>query len=207
MSDTRSIGPLVLFVAIFAAGWTASVVLVWQLGLLPEPARPWYRTLYWCVAVIVWLWWQRPQEPGNWLGLAPVTARVGAFTALAFAIVLGWNVLRVRAVGSTGQLAALPPAEYGWVVVAAAVEELVFRGIIQTRLVRYWRPVSAIGVTSVAFLGIHFPGWVLLPAMPDATTMTSVFLIGAACGWLRHWTGSLWPAIAAHVANNFGALL
>ncbi|MBT1155530.1 CPBP family intramembrane metalloprotease [Aminobacter anthyllidis] len=101
----------------------------------------------------------------------------------------------------------MPLAEYGWIVVAAAVEELVFRGVIQTRLAERWGPALAIGVTSVAFLVIHFPGWVLLAAMPDATTMASVFLIGLVCGWLRHRTGSLWPAIAAHAANNFGALL
>jgi hypothetical protein len=48
----------------------------------------------------------------------------------------------------------------------------------------------AIGVTSVAFLLIYFPGWVQLAAMPVATTMASVFLIGLVCGLLRHRTGS-----------------
>lgn len=206
MPDARSLRDLVLFVAIFAAGWVVSVVLVWQLALLPEATQPWYRTLYWCAAVIAWLWWQRSQRPANWLGLAPVTVRVGVVTALAFAIVVGWNLLRVQVVGAVGQLASLPPAEYGWIIVAAAVEELVFRGVIQTRLAQHWRPVFAIAATAVAFLAIHFPGWVMLAAMPDATTMVSVFLIGLVCGWLRHQTGSLWPAIAAHTANNFGVL-
>ncbi|WP_275693122.1 hypothetical protein [Devosia lacusdianchii] len=40
MSDARSLGSLVLFVTIFAAGWIASVVLVWQLGPVPEAAQP-----------------------------------------------------------------------------------------------------------------------------------------------------------------------
>ncbi|PWK68252.1 CPBP family intramembrane glutamic endopeptidase [Aminobacter sp. AP02] len=179
--------------------------MVWQLGLLPEPVRPWYRTR--SVAVIAWLWWQRLPKPANWLGLSPVTARVGVSAALVFAIVVGWNLLRVRVVGSAGQLADLPPAEFGWILGAATVEELDFRGVIQTRLAQLWRPALANGVTAVAFLAIHFPGWLLLAAMPDATTIASVFLIDLVCGWLRRRTGSLWPAIAAHTANNFGALL
>ncbi|WP_240232316.1 CPBP family intramembrane glutamic endopeptidase [Devosia lacusdianchii] len=125
---------------------------------------------------------------------------------MALVIVVGCNLLRVQVVGSIGQLASLPPVELGWIIVAAAVEELVFRGAIQTRLAQIWRPAIAIGVTAIAFLAIHFPGRVLLAAMSDATTMVSVFLTGLVCGLLRHRTGSLWPAIAAHTANNFGVL-
>ncbi|WP_353622433.1 CPBP family glutamic-type intramembrane protease [Aminobacter sp. SS-2016] len=58
-------------------------------------------------------------------------------------------------------------------------------------MAEHWgAPALAIGVTSVAFLLIYFPGWVQLAAMPVATTMASVFLIGLVCGLLRHRTGS-----------------
>jgi membrane protease YdiL (CAAX protease family) len=41
----------------------------------------------------------------------------------------------------------------------------------------------------------------------DVRAATSIFLIGVICGGLRHWSGSLWPAVAAHWANNLGAML
>jgi membrane protease YdiL (CAAX protease family) len=65
----------------------------------------------------------------------------------------------------------------------------------------------AIGIAAALFLLIHVPAWTILAIPTDARTALSIFLIGAICGALRHWSGSLWPAVAAHWANNLGAML
>jgi membrane protease YdiL (CAAX protease family) len=51
------------------------------------------------------------------------------------------------------------------------------------------------------------PGWLILSMQVDAFTAVSVLLTGLVCGALRYWSGSLWPAVAAHWANNLGAQL
>jgi membrane protease YdiL (CAAX protease family) len=77
-------------------------------------------------------------------------------------------------------------------VVGASVEELFFRGFMQTRLSERWRPWRAVVWTSFCFGLLHM----------DLVHSTEAFLIGL---WLGHYTertGSLWPAMAAHIANN-----
>ena len=204
----RPLRDLALFVGAFAGLWGAAVAAAWWQGWLDEAARPWFRTALWCLAAAAWIRWQRTDRPFAWLGLGPVTARAAAKAAIAFAAVLGWNMLRVAVLGaSAGGLAGWPPAAYAWSLVGVAVEELVFRGVIQTRLGEHTPAAVAITASSLLFLGIHVPGWIMLGIRVDAMIVVSVFLIGALCGRLRHRSRSLWPAVAAHWAKNLGAQL
>jgi membrane protease YdiL (CAAX protease family) len=105
------------------------------------------------------------------------------------------------------QLAAATPLVIAWSFVGVFVEELVFRGVVQTRLAEGCAAPLAIVAAAALFLLIHVPGWAILGLPVDARTAVSIFLIGVICGGLRHWSGSLWPAVAAHWANNLGAML
>jgi membrane protease YdiL (CAAX protease family) len=203
-----SVRDVLIFFIGFAAVWTADVVLVWRLELVPEPLRPWLRTALWIGAVAVWIAWQRPPAPWKWLGLAPITPRQLASTLAAFAVIFGWNLVRVHVMAAPlHQLAAVTPARVAWGLVGVFVEELMFRGVVQTRLAEQLPAPAAIPITAVLFLLIHVPGWMILSIPADVMIVTSVFLIGLICGALRHWSGSLWPGVAAHWANNLGALL
>jgi membrane protease YdiL (CAAX protease family) len=156
--------------------------------------------------VVAWIAWQRPMRPLRWLGLAPVALRVIAVSTIAFAILFFWNLWRARIFDETaGKLAAVDAGTYVWIVVGVFVEELVFRGVIQTRLAEALLPLLAIATAALQFLAFHVPGWILLTIPIDAGVVSNVFFVGAICGALRHCTGSLWPAVAAHCANNFGA--
>ena len=204
-------GPLrdvIIFFVVFAAVWTADGVVAWRLELVAEPLRPWLRTVLWIGAVVVWSLWQRPQTPLRGLGLAPVTPGQAACALIAFASILGGNVLRVWFISPPRQeLADATPTLIAWSFVGVFVEELVFRGVVQTRLAEHWAAPLAIIAAAALFLLIHVPAWVILGITIDARTALSIFLIGAICGGLRHWSGSLWPAVAAHWANNLGAML
>ncbi|WP_430641345.1 CPBP family intramembrane glutamic endopeptidase [Afipia massiliensis] len=94
-----------------------------------------------------------------------------------------------------------------WSLIGASVEELLFRGVIQTRLTARLASWLAILVTTVLFLAIHIPGWVILSVTVSASVVATVTLVGLICGVLRHRSGSLWPGVAAHWANNLGAML
>jgi CAAX protease family protein len=86
---------------------------------------------------------------------------------------------------------------WGWIILSiciqpAVVEELAFRGILQTTLGDTMRPKEAIAVAAVAFSIMHWNGALLVP----------FFFLGAYFGWMRHRTESLWPAMIAHFLHN-----
>ena len=201
----RPLRDLVIFVVGFAAVWTADVVVAWRLGLVPEPLRPWLRAAIWVGAVAIWIRWQRTSAPCRWLGLAPLSLGQAATALIAFASIFCGNLLRVHV--ELDQLAVATPSVIVWTFGGVFVEELVFRGVVQTRLAECYATSIAILVAAALFLLIHVPGWAILAIPTNAWTATSIFLIGVICGGLRHWSGSLWPAVGAHWANNLGAML
>jgi uncharacterized protein len=71
-------------------------------------------------------------------------------------------------------------------------EELIFRGIIQRELHRYFHPAWAILFASILFSAFHLQFAGFLPRM----------VLGAILGALYYWTGSLWPSIVVHAFNN-----
>jgi membrane protease YdiL (CAAX protease family) len=77
-------------------------------------------------------------------------------------------------------------------VLAGIGEELFFRGFMQTRLQRRWGPWPAIVITAVAFGLIHL----------DPVHAPLACLSGLLLGWITEQTGSVLPAVAAHVVNN-----
>lgn len=72
-------------------------------------------------------------------------------------------------------------------------EELLFRGYVQTRLSQRIGGLFAILITSVAFAAFHM----------DLVHSTAVVAIGIYLGWLSWASGSIFPAMIAHFANNF----
>ncbi len=72
------------------------------------------------------------------------------------------------------------------------VEELLCRGYVQRRLLRRWRPWSAILFASVAFAVLHL----------DPTSVASALPGGIWLGILAWRTGSIWPGVAGHMFVN-----
>lgn len=85
------------------------------------------------------------------------------------------------------------------VVVAGApfVEELLYRGMIQSGFVATWGAKVGIVTTAAMFAAIHF-SWVEFPAL---------FAFALVLGAGRHRAGRLGPAIMAHVGFNACGLL
>jgi hypothetical protein len=90
-----------------------------------------------------------------------------------------------------------PPWEQAAVVLVAAAlapvcEEITFRGYLQTTLALRRRPAAAIAAAAFLFALLHL----------DPVRFPVLFLLGAAFGWVTWRAGSVWPAVAAHAANN-----
>ncbi|MFZ5778835.1 MAG: CPBP family intramembrane glutamic endopeptidase [Pseudomonadota bacterium] len=75
---------------------------------------------------------------------------------------------------------------------APVVEELTFRGLLYGWLAGRWGPVAAWIVSSLAFAAAHV----------ELAHAVLVLPLGLWFGWLRWRTGSLWPSLVAHIANN-----
>lgn len=75
-------------------------------------------------------------------------------------------------------------------------EELVFRGVVTTALLRYGPVVAVVGSAAV-FALFHGLSAVLVTA----------FIVGLVNGELRRRSGSVWPGVIVHVVNNLIANL
>lgn len=99
----------------------------------------------------------------------------------------------------------------GWLVVglvacigAPLIEELFFRGLMQTRLVGRFGSVWGIGATSVLFGAAHLIGWVGPISLVYALGIAGA---GVVLGTVRHMTGRLGTSMATHSFFNLQALL
>lgn len=83
-------------------------------------------------------------------------------------------------------------------VIAGVGEELVFRGIIQRKLIKgLGNHHLAIWIAAIIFSAIHFQFYGFLPRV----------ILGALFGYLYVWTGNIWIPILAHTFNNTLAVL
>ena len=104
------------------------------------------------------------------------------------------HINRVMARASTGWLVVL---SFALALGPGMAEELFFRGFMQTRLARRFGAAAAIAVTAACFGFIHF----------DLVHTPVAAVLGLFLGWAVERTGSIVPAMAAHVVNNLIAVL
>jgi len=74
----------------------------------------------------------------------------------------------------------------------AILEEITFRGYIQTYFDRDFSPTKAIMISSVLFSVMHF----------NFLSAPYLLLVGILLGWTRYKTGSLYPSIVMHFLHN-----
>lgn len=81
----------------------------------------------------------------------------------------------------------------------APAEELLFRGALYGWLLDRTGPAAAVVITSLSFALAHVPvyGW---------SSFAVATAAGVLFGWLRWWSGSLWPAIGLHVLADLSIL-
>ncbi len=75
---------------------------------------------------------------------------------------------------------------------APVCEEIAFRGYLQSTLSLRRRPVVAVLAGAVLFATLHL----------DPVRFPALVVLGSLFGWLTWRAGSIWPAVAAHAANN-----
>ena len=82
-------------------------------------------------------------------------------------------------------------------LVPAVAEELVFRGVIQKNLVRWFSPHVGVWLGAALFSAIHFQFFGFVPR----------FVLGLVLGYLYLWSGNILVSMAAHFTQNAFQLL
>lgn len=151
----------------------------------------------------VLLWFRLRHKPlGEAVGLRRCsgwTAAFSAFAALGLFVAINLALALLPAAWMTDYSEymdvllsdGLLPA-VSIVLMGPLAEELMFRGVIQTRLVRAMPAWIAVVLQAVLFGVTH----------GTPIQMAYAFLIGLALGFLRSRTGSILPGFAAHAAFN-----
>jgi uncharacterized protein len=173
--------PLVVYVVWRAAQYAGGLR---QFGLLPR--RPWREAAIAVVAL--------PVAVALVFGLNVAVLEIGRWAGHERPEV-GHQLLRVAQLLESP--AALATLAFSAVVVAAVLEEIIFRGWLQTCLLdlfgRAWR-WSAVIMASIAFTVMHLGmPWQVLPGL---------FVLSMILGWLYERTGSLLPCILLHAGFN-----
>jgi membrane protease YdiL (CAAX protease family) len=143
----------------------------------------------------------------GWLRVGRLDVRVLAATAglvvVSSAALVLWFLLARPDVGDLagqvprGRWEVLLPAGAVFAAGNAAMEEAVFRGVLQDALEAEWGRWWAAGVQGVAFGVIHSQGF---PRGPAGMAMASAY--GVALGLLRVWAGGLGACVLAHTAAD-----
>jgi membrane protease YdiL (CAAX protease family) len=132
----------------------------------------------------------------TWFAAAAATPLVGMISGVAVSMFLDEseslkemsNIFRDH-----GQNGFLWPIALMIGITPAFCEELLFRGYLQTRLVRSFGPLIGVFTASAMFAIVHF----------DPVHIVAVFPLGMFLGWVTWRSGSLYPAMLGHFVNNF----
>ena len=82
-------------------------------------------------------------------------------------------------------------------IMVPIAEEILFRGVIQTYLVRRIGAVAGIILSSLWFALLHI----------DVALFAPLFVIGLGLGFVRHRYQSIWGAVVLHAVNNMMGVL
>lgn len=144
---------------------------------------------------------RRPSAPQVGLG---ALAGLAGFAAASGLVGLWTRLLPpawIRAFDLLSRFQGTPLQQTGLVAVAAVLapvcEEIAFRGYFQSALRLRLGDAAALAVGAALFAAMHL----------NPVSLPGLLLLGALFGWLALRTGSVWPGVAAHFANNAVASL
>jgi membrane protease YdiL (CAAX protease family) len=203
------------FLGAFVAVWTVRATIGFQIDRALNPA---FNGLYsagiklalWAAPAAAYAYWVRGEPRLASLRLGPASRRSIPLTIaiiVAYLAGVGWDVARKHGLALAAFGTALANRGLGAFaggLPSAFAEEVLFRGLVLTELserTAFWR---ANLLSGVLFVAMHWPhriwrdGWTPA-AFADAPAL---LLIALALGFVTRRSGSIWPGVLFHAANN-----
>lgn len=144
----------------------------------------------------------------SWMLAYPIVFFVGHGLSLLIHHLLGEPEVEQVAVKALKQMEGFPAVLYGMmacmIILVPAMEELLFRGFLQTWLMGKLRPLYAIFLTSSVFAFFHFS---YSQGISNIEYITALLLLSCFLGYLYEKEKSLWAPIGLHVAFNAISIL
>ena len=213
---------LLLFVGAFFIAWAVLAKTLWY-----SPAKPWFderlgkqaadvalscfKAFIWLGGTFVFLRWNECPDMLASLGLKNHVRRGLIIGVAIAALSIVKDLVRVVYVEHESLRPTVEPAALAIMIIGAPlIEEVLFRGCILQALRQHCRFWLANLVQAILFFAIHLPGWFFAGTLANNIqpgTSLSIFALGFVQGYLFKWTGSLWPCVLLHLANNYGARL
>jgi membrane protease YdiL (CAAX protease family) len=142
---------------------------------------------------------QRPaRTSGRWLGVGLVTGLVGYGITVAGAIVIGRLAIGRRSLKQLEQCSqgVSRPLAAMLVIPAGIGEEIFWReSVLGRQLEAGHSQLSSLVGATLAYAAVQAGSLQPLPPL-------GALLLGAGAGWLRIRSGSIWPAVVAHLAYS-----
>jgi membrane protease YdiL (CAAX protease family) len=196
--------------------WSAhnALLLPWEVHhteeAVREPALVLLRAVTWMVPALLYLRRHDPRRPLEALG---VTARINPRgllkSTVGAAIYLALIVMLLRAntppEAASAAWAALAPLTVVYMVLKAALEELLMRGFLLGQLVRFTSSFRAQASVAVLFMLMHLPNWVAVEHLGIEQLLPSaivVLVLGIVLGAVARASNNIIPAIVLHFLNN-----
>ena len=207
--------PLAIYITIFLLIWSLRATVFISIdegiesGLWKNVYSNAIKLALWVLpALITLLVWRRP--PFKYVKLTTRVDLQGLM--IATLVVAAWlSVVIVVEATLSGKTIAAMLFHGDWLMILAGVvvspisEEILFRGFFLNGLnesLSFWKSNV---ISAAVFMLVHVPYWVSKNGLsgPVLKDLANVFLLGCLFGWVMKKTNSLWPAIGAHIANNF----
>ena len=205
-----------LFLVVFFAVWTLRATVFYAIDLELESGVS--RRIYsesikfflWTIPVFLFVIFVDKSNPLTILKLDTRPAKKNLFYAalvsiVYFALIIAFEFFINRRfldlnLNSTEMLKLL-----GSVSITPISEEILFRGFILKKLSGMTSFGRANLITSILFVGVHYPNWLWVNGLQRWILITSISILTLSLllGWLVKKTDSLYPSIAAHIVNNF----
>ena len=208
LTEKTRLTPFIVYVVVFHLAWIAWPYAVYPRLVAIGDATLAYallniglRLLLWVVPVLLYLRYVDGVEPFGYLRLRG-HVRQGLVMA---AVVTALNLI-----GSFARFGPPHPVAQsitwnsvlGTSFMVGFIEEIPYRGFMLQKLaerVDFW---LANAITSLLFVAVHVPGWIVLHAL-TAPKAATIFIFGAAMAAVFRWSASLWAPIIIHSANDF----
>jgi membrane protease YdiL (CAAX protease family) len=206
-----------IYVLVFFAVWSArALVLIRvdesiQSSLWKNVFSNTIKFVIWVVPVFVTLsvWRIRPL---NYLKLSTPTNKRGLLVSIILVTVWLSVVIIGESMISGKSMAAMlsqRTSDLLGILVGVSLspisEEILFRGFFLNRLNESFSFWIANVISALLFAAVHMPYWLSKNGLSAHVIkdLLNVFLLGCLFGWVMKKSNSLWPAIGAHIANNF----
>jgi membrane protease YdiL (CAAX protease family) len=197
-----------LFLICFFAVWSLTVFFLWRpswyVGKLDSWLQSAVKAALWLGLAFVAARLAGAKQPLRWMGFHPIGFSAIAAAVVVVAALLSKDLARVILLEGRGPNWGSFATHLAGAGLTGMIEETLFSGAILTWLARYLGPARSVLINSTLFFLIHVPGWLILQIPVTTEKIAAVTVISLVCGILRQATGSLWPAVAAHGANNAG---